>query len=48
MIDSKLEVKNNRNKSSEKELEVSNWSSVPQADKVWKHKCKEASVNSVE
>lgn len=37
MIDSKLEVKNNRNKSSEKEL-VSNWSSVPQADKVWKHK----------
>lgn len=38
MIDSKLEVKNNRNKSSEKELEVSNWASVPQADKVWKQK----------
>lgn len=38
MIDSKLEVKNNRNKSSEKELEVSNWASVAQADKVWKQK----------
>lgn len=38
MIDSKLEVKNNINKSSKKELEVSNWASVPQADKVWKHK----------
>lgn len=38
MIDSKLEVKNNRNKSSEIELEVSNWASVTQADKVWKQK----------